>query len=477
MALYNSTGVIDFDSGYVVALSTGTTTWSSATTWADMSWNIQYVNPMVYYTEPVDLGSVRYFNMDIRTKANGTITYDVLTSNTSGFTTVYDRSPKAVTTAGSVSTSTTKKFGNYGIAVNGLTTDSISLEHNADFNFGTGPFTIEAWVNATKLTDGGYQRTIFAKTTQGTAGNDRLEFYINGDTISAKVGTGGQGGSNTPGISTSTWYHVAVTRDSSGLVRIFRDGYCEGVSLANTANINSTASVYIGRTSSGIENSTSSVWNGYLDDVRVSNTCRYTGTQFSQVFTPPTATLVNDTATVLLMTGERGIVDTPNITDTVTVTTITDGDVDINAFRSRYVMLGIRVAAADRPTIYSNSFAPNQRRLDLLLDNVNTTSLSATTTATTSTRILDLGRTVSQVLAVFPQKSNGSVDVGIIPVVADKTVPSIAWVKATEGAQDYVYGGAGSAFLDPTTLTDPTIDVMVHVLPEQYMSNGQLSSR
>jgi len=476
MSQFTATGYIDYASGYIVANSTGTTTWSSATTWASMAWNSLYVNPMVYYTEPVDLGSTRYFNLDISTKANGTITYDVLTSNTSSFSTVYDRQPKTVSYAGAVSTSTTKKFGNYGISFSGTSTDSISLADDADFNYGTGVFTIEAWINGSRWDTGGpsNQRTIYAKTTQGTTGADRLELYVNSGVLSAKVGTIGI--SSSVSLSTGTWYHVAMSRDSGGTVRLYRNGYCD-VSATASANVTTTASLYIGRTSSGIENSTSSVFWGYMDDVRVSNTCRYTGTQFTQVFTAPAATLVNDTSTVLLITGERGIVDTPNILENVTVTTITDGDTAIPAFNSRYVMIGINVAAGDRPTIYSSNFTPNTRRLDLLLDNVNCTTLTAVTSASTSSRVLSLGRTVSQVLAVFPQKSNGSVDVGILPVVASKTTPSIAWVKATEGNQDYVYGGAGAAFIDPTTLTDPVIDVMVHVLPEQYMSNGQLSSR
>jgi hypothetical protein len=477
MAVYDSTGYIDNQTGYIVASADNSSnTWTSKTSWGSMTWGGTYVNPMTFYTNPVDVGSISKYNLSIDSKANGTITYTVLQSSTASFTTTYDREIKIVTSAGSVSTSTTKKYGNYGISIvgNNTSTATISTPYSSDFDFGTGVFTIEAWVNGTFWDTGvaSNQRTIFAHTTQATAGSDRLELYINSGNLTAKVGTTTAVGST---LNTGTWYHVAISRDSGGVVRLYKDGYCD-LSYTNSQNVNTTASVYIGRTSSGIENSTSSIFWGYLDDVRVSNTCRYTGTQFTQVFTPPAATLVNDASTILLMTGERGVVDTPNILTEVTSTTIVDGDSGVPAFTKQYAMVGITVDSAERPTIYSSKITPNTRRLDILLNDVDTTALSASTTTSTS-KVLDLGREVSGVLAMNVMKTSGLEDVGIVPVVANKTEPAIAWVKATEGSQDYVYGGTAGAAVDPATLSNPTIDVVVHALPEQFMENGILQTR
>jgi len=480
MAIYDSTGYIDNKTGYIVASANNSAnSWTSKTSWLSMTWGDAYVNPMTFYTNPVDVGSISKYNLSIDSKANGTITYTVLQSSTASFTTTYDREPKILTTAGSVSTSTTKKYGNYGISIlgNNTSTATISTPYSSDFDFGTGVFTIEAWINGTFWDKGAVanQRTIFAHTTQGTTGADRLELYVNSGIITAKVGTTTATGSNTPVLSTSTWYHVALSRDSGGVVRLYRDGYCE-LSYTNAQNVNTTATVYIGRTSSGIENSTSSIFWGYLDDVRVSNSCRYTGTQFTQVFTPAATTLVNDTSTILLMTGERGVVDTPNIITEVTSTTIVDGDSGVPAFTKQYAMVGITVDSAERPTIYSSKITPNTRRLDILLNDVDTTTLSASTTTSTS-KVLDLGREVSGVLAMNVMKTSGLEDVGIVPVVANKTEPAIAWVKATEGSQDYVYGGTAGVAVDPATLSNPTVDVVVHALPEQFMENGILQTR
>jgi hypothetical protein len=477
MAIYESTGYIDYKTGYIVASANNSAnSWTSKTSWLTMTWGNSYVNPMTFYTTPVDVGSISKYNLSIDSKANGTITYTVLQSSTSSFQTQYDREPKILTTAGSVSTSTTKKYGNYGISIlgNNTSTDSISTPYSSDFDFGTGVFTIEAWVNGTFWDKGvsSNQRTIFAHTTQGTGGNDRLELYINSGNLTAKVGTTTAVAS---ALNTGTWYHVAMSRDSGGVVRLYKDGYCD-LSYTNAANINTTATVYIGRTSSGIENSTSSIFWGYLDDVRVSNTCRYTGTQFTQVFTPAATTLVNDTATILLITGERGVVDTPNILQEITSTTIVDGDAGVPAFTKQYAMVGITVDSAERPTIYSSKITPNTRRLDILLTDVNSNLLSASTTTSTS-KVLDLGREVSGVLAMNVMKTSGLEDVGIVPVVANKIEPAIAWVKATEGSQDYVYGGTAGAAIDPSTLSNPTVDVVVHALPEQFMENGILQTR
>jgi hypothetical protein len=193
-------------------------------------------------------------------------------------------------------------------------------------------------------------------------------------------------------------------------------------------------------------------------------------------FTPPTATLVNDTSTVFLCTAEVGVADTPNILEEVTITVVNDGDSGIPAFTKRYAMVGVQVDSIERGTIYSTQLKPNQNRLSLLLNNVDVSTLENSATTSTS-KVLDLGRETSAILAVFPQKSNGLVDIGLLPVVANKTEPAVAFIKSTEGAQDYVYGGLAESVVDPSTLTDPTIDVVVHVLPEQYMTDGVLTTR
>lgn len=92
-------------------------------------------------------------------------------------------------------------------------------------------------------------------------------------------------------ISTNTWYHIAVTRSGSS-VRLFRDGVQQGSTATDTTTVWPTASntkVYIGRDAyTDID--------GYVDEVRISDTARYTSN-----FTPSTTPFINDTNTLLLM--------------------------------------------------------------------------------------------------------------------------------------------------------------------------------
>jgi hypothetical protein len=435
-----------------------------------MLWETSYVNPMVYYTEPVELpDNLRYYNLGIESVANGGITYRVIESSTSSFMTVYDRDPLTVTTYGTIALSTSSKFGTYSLSLPGSTSSYATIA-STGLAFASGGFTIEAWVKLNTVSTA-YQ-TIFANDVSG----EECALYVNNNTITFRYGDFATIGSNSPGLSANTWYHIAVScQPSTQDIRIFRDGYCEIVdSISNTGtNITSTTG-YIG-VGSGFFVSANPL-DGYIDDLRISNTCRYLGSQFSQVFTAPAATLVNDTSTIFLCTAERGIVDTPNIIEEVLETVINDGDEGIPAFSRKYVMVGIEVDSSERGKIYSSKITPNQKRIDILLNDVDVTTLVNSTTTSTS-KVLDLGRETSRVLAVFPQKSSGLDDVGLVPIVANKTEPAIAFIKATEGAQDYVYGGAAGAAVDPATLTSPIIDVVVHALPEQYMADGRLQTR
>ena len=85
------------------------------------------------------------------------------------------------------------------------------------------------------------------------------------------------------GIAINTWYHFAVCRSGSTL-RIFRNG-TQIYTGTNTNNYFITTTAYVGN-----------IFNGYIDELRVSNSARYTAN-----FTAPTTAFVNDANTVLLI--------------------------------------------------------------------------------------------------------------------------------------------------------------------------------
>lgn len=192
-------------------------------------------------------------------------------------TTFTDSSPSAhtVTANNQAQVDTAQsKFGGASLYVDG-NDDSLSVPDNADWDFGTGDFTIECWarwsaVNAVRvLMDVGRGQTsngVFL-CTYGVSGE--LEPYING----VKVANG----AFIPVVD--TWYHIALSRSGTD-VKSFVNGTIIGTGT-NSANITgSTEGVHVGADYNG----TGDEFIGWIDEVRISKgIARYTA-----AFTPST---------------------------------------------------------------------------------------------------------------------------------------------------------------------------------------------
>lgn len=155
------------------------------------------------------------------------------------------------------------------------TANYITVSNPADFNFGTNPFTIEAWVCPYKL-DTLYTRNIVASAISGDNGSwglmfrgespARLRFNIIGNTYYD---------SGTTKIAVNTWHHVAVCRNGTSLY-IFIDGV-----LAATHTISASLSIgSAGGTALRIASdwfSSNTRMNGVMDELRITKgICRYT---------------------------------------------------------------------------------------------------------------------------------------------------------------------------------------------------------
>jgi hypothetical protein len=95
-------------------------------------------------------------------------------------------------------------------------------------------------------------------------------------------------------VATGTWYHLAFVRNGTS-VKLYVNGV-EEASNTLSANFNidvgDTTDSWVGGTAFG----TDSYYNGYIDELRVSNTARYTAN-----FTPSTTPFQNDANTLLLL--------------------------------------------------------------------------------------------------------------------------------------------------------------------------------
>ena len=197
---------------------------------------------------------------------------------TNGSTTFIDNSPspKTLTPSGNAQVNTSVvKYGtgscNFGNSDGYLSASPISNE----FNFSTGDFTVEFWVNWSTVAGSGF-----------VSGNDgQMDFAYLTNTL--RVGrvqsswdTTFTGFTPTAGV----WYHIAYTRSSSDL-RVF----VNGMQLDSTATNSISYTATLLKAGISRVSSNDRPFRGYMDDLRITKgVARYTSN-----FTPPTAAFPN----------------------------------------------------------------------------------------------------------------------------------------------------------------------------------------
>jgi hypothetical protein len=163
--------------------------------------------------------------------------------------------------------------------------DYLSIPNNAAFSYGTGDFTVEAWVYKT-ATSG--DRAVLDSYTIGS-GSGTFGFLINNTQINAYQ-TNVATYTFTYTVPNNSWNHIAFVRTGGNLIC-----YVNGTSIgsqANSANFISSSTVQIGRNAG----SGGSQWIGYISNLRiVKGTAVYTAN-----FTPSTTNLTAISGTSLL---------------------------------------------------------------------------------------------------------------------------------------------------------------------------------
>ncbi len=186
-------------------------------------------------------------------------------------------------------TSTPAKFGNSAY-FNG---SSYAFTPDApEFNI-TGDYTIDLWAYPTTLGGGG----VFSRDTNGYSGYVPYMVYQNGSSFTFY--SAGQSNSWTiasaqnicTGVVTNQWYHLAVVRSGNTY-----STYCNGVRTTTWTSAvvpwtTSQAPLIIGR-----QYNSSAYFTGYVDEVRLSNIARWSGTSFAV----PSAAYTADSNTVFL---------------------------------------------------------------------------------------------------------------------------------------------------------------------------------
>jgi hypothetical protein len=190
--------------------------------------------------------------------------------------------------------------------------DYCTFSSNSAMDFGTGAFTIEAWIyTGDKTVSVGASRTII-----GNSGNSyTMQLYI--DSSVGKVVFGNTGSTNLQGtsnVANNAWNHVVVVRSGTGTnqTAIFVNGSREAVGT-NTQNYTS-GTIYLGAFDTG-----NGFWNGYISNFRiVKGTAVYDPTQTTLTVPTTPLTAVSNTALLLNFTN-GGIIDNTakNVLETV----------------------------------------------------------------------------------------------------------------------------------------------------------------
>lgn len=214
----------------------------------------------------------------------------------------------------------------YGTGSGGVDRVVVPLGAGTPVNVGTGDFTIEfwikgalaanpatgcntandAWINGHVVID----RDVYGGGDYGDYGISLL-----GGKVAFGVSNGGSGATvcSSAAVLDNAWHHVAVTRRASdGRMQVWVDGALAGANASSPAGGN--VSYRVGRSTSypadptlvfGAEKhdagSAYPSFNGWLDEVRVSTTLRYTA-----AFAPPTARFAVDVSTAALYHFDEG---------------------------------------------------------------------------------------------------------------------------------------------------------------------------
>ena len=243
-------------------------------------------------SEPYFYQTVLLLDGDGTNGANNNVFRD---SSNNNFTVTRNGNP----TQGSFSPYSPAGFGAYFDGSD----DSYSVPESADFRFGSGDFTMEAW--------------LWIETNA----NSQLAFHWNGTTTGDITGS--------TNVLPNQWNHCAITRTGT-TIRFWINGVQDsaGALTVSSTIYNNSDPLYIGR---GADHSAGSgrdichcgevgggankwfwylrsggtgFFKGYMSNFRISNSVRYTTT-----FTPSTVDLTNDANTKLLTLNRNGPLD------------------------------------------------------------------------------------------------------------------------------------------------------------------------
>jgi hypothetical protein len=236
------------------------------------------------------------------------------------------------------------KFGGASALFDG-TGDYLEVPASADFDFGTGDFTVEFWIKPNGAATG-FHRILSSRNSKNLSGNFQI-WYPNvttfGDTVNAVSLANPTGNGIT--VSTLTacndgnWHHIAFTR-LSGTSRAFYDGVLkDSAADSNDYYRAGTEGIKVGARADLLS---TTYYNGWLDDLRITKgVARYTASFSVPTTAFPDEYISNGQTGALSLTGNA---PTSNHADTAEYVNAVTGALSLSSsygyFTTDDVVLG-----------------------------------------------------------------------------------------------------------------------------------------
>ena len=200
--------------------------------------------------------------------------------------------------------------------------NKLKIASSADFAFGTGAFTIEAWVYVTADTNpysrvwhlGPYwnDNNAIGLVVNDTASSDKIAFCV--------YAAGGRTCVSTNATPMNQWTHIACVRDSSGNFKLFVNGNLDATNTSYTSTNISPGGNQTFCIGNIVEDNNTleaeGCFEGYISGVRVTK-----GTAlYSSTFTVPTSPAVYQDTNTKLLTCQSNRIKDNNTNSTKTLT-------------------------------------------------------------------------------------------------------------------------------------------------------------
>lgn len=144
--------------------------------------------------------------------------------------------------------------------------DAIVVSTSTNLGFGTGDFTIEGWFYPL-LQTGVNQGIIDFRTSGGGASQNKPTFKSDTAANTYAYFAGGIQRIITGALTSSTWYHFAISRNS-GSTRMYINGTQTGVTYTDATDYGVSSDFIIGNTGD-TRSTAANFFQGYIDGVRV----------------------------------------------------------------------------------------------------------------------------------------------------------------------------------------------------------------